>query len=757
MTIETGIRLTADASGLVTTLDGSAAAVERLGQSGTQAQTGLNQAAQASDRLGDEARQSAQGLDAQRQALQQSDAAAQEAATAVATATSGSRNYGFAVQNAAFQVGDFAVQVGGGTSAMRAMSQQLPQLLGGFGVWGAVIGAVVAIGGGLAPMLLDIESAADKAADATDALSDALDRSEELLGKRAEDLRDLALAYAEASEAQRLFMRQEFGFRETESIEAIRDQAIALRAMEQQLSGEFVRLVGRGDPSGTPTISGLQGLDNAQARRLLYAVRGSREGLGSDLFEEQVAAAERLGVAIAEINEELEGSSPAFSRFAEEAITGIREAIRNQEQIESNRSILASLQEDAAAFAESLDPEVAQRTQQRADQAARAVEALRERIADLRLEAEVTSGGLSEIEGQVMTAALALEEAGVATGTATELLESYRFALEQVEIAESRQEARARHREAVEAIGQAYGALRPQLEQSRAAAEAWREEQLANLDETAEGYEAYAAQVEEVFQRRLADALDQNLRDSRHWRDGVVRALQDYEEAASDAGANAASAMTGSMRVIEDALVDGVESVSDFVDAIRREFQRAAIRSTITGPLAGFLGDLAGNLLGSFFGGGGASGGAGGQPNLQIAHSGGVIGETLLPRKIVDPAVFAGAQRFHRGGLVTDEVPIVARIGEEVLTEADPRHRRNLGRGGSAGASPEGSGTIVIIEDRRGAEAPPVRQEQRRRGDGTRELRIVIRGEMRDAVDSGALDGPMERNYGVVRRPRGGL
>ena len=49
------------------------------------------------------------------------------------------------IQNAAFQVGDFAVQVGGGVQASKALAMQLPQLLGGFGVLGAVAGAAVAI------------------------------------------------------------------------------------------------------------------------------------------------------------------------------------------------------------------------------------------------------------------------------------------------------------------------------------------------------------------------------------------------------------------------------------------------------------------------------------------------------------------------------------------------------------------------------------------------------------------------------------
>lgn len=49
------------------------------------------------------------------------------------------------IRNVAFQVQDMAVQIAGGTSAFVALGQQIPQLLGGFGVMGAVIGAVAAV------------------------------------------------------------------------------------------------------------------------------------------------------------------------------------------------------------------------------------------------------------------------------------------------------------------------------------------------------------------------------------------------------------------------------------------------------------------------------------------------------------------------------------------------------------------------------------------------------------------------------------
>ena len=105
---------------------------------------------------------------------QRAGQAASEMARNVDTAGRLGRNTGAQFQNASYQIADFAVQVGSGTSATRALAQQLPQLLGGFGLWGAAIGAVVAIGGAVAPMLLNMKDAAKEAADNIDALDTAL-------------------------------------------------------------------------------------------------------------------------------------------------------------------------------------------------------------------------------------------------------------------------------------------------------------------------------------------------------------------------------------------------------------------------------------------------------------------------------------------------------------------------------------------------------------------------------------------------------
>ena len=97
-------------------------------------------------------KQAEAGLDRVQKELTQTGAAADNAArrTDAMGATlnrTASRSSGFArgVQNASFQMADFAAQVGAGTSASVALGQQLPQLLGGFGILGAVLGAVVAV------------------------------------------------------------------------------------------------------------------------------------------------------------------------------------------------------------------------------------------------------------------------------------------------------------------------------------------------------------------------------------------------------------------------------------------------------------------------------------------------------------------------------------------------------------------------------------------------------------------------------------
>ena len=146
------------------------------------------------------------------------------------------------------------------------------------------------------------------------------------------------------------------------------------------------------------------------------------------------------------------------------------------------------------------------------------------------------------------------------------------------------------------------------------------------------------------------------------------------------------------VRALEDALVqlsrEGRISFGKLAQSIIEDLVRILVRATITtralralgvGPEGGLTpGGFLGNLLG------------GGAPASE-GHSGGLIGQ--LPRRT-------------RGALSADERVVVVRMGEELLTRGDPRHRYNLGAlrrfheggvvGGQAGSAGSGAMNVSV-------------------------------------------------------------
>lgn len=93
---------------------------------------------------------------------------------------------------------------------------------------------------------------------------------------------------------------------------------------------------------------------------------------------------------------------------------------------------------------------------------------------------------------------------------------------------------------------------------------------------------------------------------------------------------------------------------------------------------------------------------AGAQIAAGVHHSGGIAGSAGGVQRSVNPAVYAGAMRYHTGGIagfMPDEVPAILRRGEEVLTESDPRHRANGGVAGGGGNGSTGSVKLVNVFD----------------------------------------------------------
>lgn len=84
----------------------------------------------------------------------------------------GLRKFGPVIQGTSYQLQDFVVQVGAGTSALQAMGQQAPQLLSLFGPGGAVAGLLVGIGAMAANAMLQAKNAAKNATEEVDAASE---------------------------------------------------------------------------------------------------------------------------------------------------------------------------------------------------------------------------------------------------------------------------------------------------------------------------------------------------------------------------------------------------------------------------------------------------------------------------------------------------------------------------------------------------------------------------------------------------------
>lgn len=85
-----------------------------------------------------------------------------------------------------------------------------------------------------------------------------------------------------------------------------------------------------------------------------------------------------------------------------------------------------------------------------------------------------------------------------------------------------------------------------------------------------------------------------------------------------------------------------------------------------------------------------------------MKHTGGIAGSPGNGKR-VDSSIFAGAPKFHGGGvpgLQANEIPTILEKGEEVLTRDDPRHVLNgAGRGGPQ------SMKVVMVDDQRNVAA----------------------------------------------------
>lgn len=147
----------------------------------------------------------------------------------------------FAIQQAGYQVGDFAVQVGSGTSALTAFAQQGSQVLGVFGVWGAVGGAALAIAAPLALAFMDGAKGAKTLKENLDALAEAMDAVNSAQSEARTGIQDLRSEYGDYSDAVREVLVAQREIANIEALMALNDAIDNVSKSYGELEGTVSR------------------------------------------------------------------------------------------------------------------------------------------------------------------------------------------------------------------------------------------------------------------------------------------------------------------------------------------------------------------------------------------------------------------------------------------------------------------------------------------------------------------------------------
>lgn len=220
-------------------------------------------------------------------------------------------------------------------------------------------------------------------------------------------------------------------------------------------------------------------------------------------------------------------------------------------------------------------------------------------------------------------------------------------------IVEASQIKESDYKKNIEDIKQKMFELKEPYEQAITKANEWRENALKNLDKSAADYDNYKNQVTQVYDDMLKKAADTALQSSTYWKDGLKRGLISVYDEATDMAKQTESLVKNSFNKMTNTITEFVTTgkfqFSDFVNTVVEEMVRMAVQYSVVKPLMG-------GLMGYF--------------GIPMAHTGGILGEDKLTGKPVDPTVFQNAPRFHSGGLVGNEIPIIAKRGEGVFTPA---------------------------------------------------------------------------------------
>ena len=578
--------------------------------------------------------------------------------------TSGSSRYVFG--NIGAQVQDLAVQIGGGTSALRAFSQQGPQILSAFGPWGAVVGAGAAVVGALAGAVLGFNKDVKETPDLLGAMGTAMD-------KTAAQAKAYASMLEHANEVQKAVLR---------------DGAKA----ERQLLGT--------EAGG---LAGSAAGNDALRRRLVG------QALGQAGFSPEEIASGRSG------------------RGLEAVSTAARQANASTNQAQTN--LRRRLTELATSGADNSDQELQRLAQENGLFADPVTKPGIDRLVEIARRSQVLKA-LQDADvprlNEIATTGPAAQGQADRKGTSDAAATARRDATQAAADARRQQEEIARKGAADDLLIQRLGlkgavlddprqgfidSARSRLSDVADPAKIAQVQKLAAAiyDQAEAQKQAAAAQREMTQLEREGDQVTRKYGDGQAERDqelqryrmllqaGVID-LKTFQRAQMDLAGGALGGVTGGVlditerygdlgKTIREDMSQGFEAATDAaakwatgtkvsIGEVAASLAQAGIRQSIQFGFAQLL-QLGATAATAYFAAPSAGAATETAPAssalnglLGHAHTGGVIGE-LSMMKPVDLRAFANARRYHMGGwpgLGPDEVPIIAQRGERVLS-----------------------------------------------------------------------------------------
>ena len=565
-----------------------------------------------------------------------------ESEEAFAKVSRSSGQAGGGLQNFGFQVQDVAVQIAGGTDASRALAQQLPQLLSGFGLWGVAMGTASAILIPLAGYLFGFGEEAEAASDKVATLTEKIGELHRINQNYSTDgIQRLIEKYGELDAKVLLLIERQRQFAEQEAFDAAREAA---RSFDEELDGlrgnleafdNFTKAAidrpewGPDAESWREAVEEM-GLTVDEARNLLAAMEALK---AADTIPEMADAAATLSGL-------LEGTTFEGTEFAK-TLLDAEDALR---QLNAEGDGIGGWLGAAIGWASDLGGNLWN--------AARAAAAVRGAQARAPTQAELDRRAYGE--GQVAYRDAMIADRPIYGGNGNGLTEAQEKALEKA----LNPEPRGGTRRSAGGGGRSRTSdLEREAERifrsTRTEAERYAEE-LAKLEKI----KSAGLITDETYNRQL-QALSEQYQGQTDVLTTLQDRLEDFVKTSQDIAGGIGDAFVEAFSAGSDAVADFVKTgkidFSSLITNFIADLARLAAQKYIFGPLANMLGGELGGLGGAF---------------ANILHEGGIAGSGG-GRRAVNPAIFAGAPRFHSGGLAGDEVPAILQRGERVLSRAE--------------------------------------------------------------------------------------